>query len=137
MPESVFIQWCYGGNSGRYKLFLPVFFDEARLEDIRMFLKLMGKYSYQNEGAKTTLDQFFPAWEEEVKNRVEYRKDKCQAAERAMYEAQEYYKVNKRKRQEAARRFRLASDDVKRAKAALDRCHKIMSAYKEIKAHKF
>ena len=67
MPESVLILY----DRCRLNLALPLYFEEMPLEKIRKVFKLLKDRTWQNDAAWETLDQFFPAWEQELKQRLD------------------------------------------------------------------
>ena len=70
MPESVLILH----DRCRLNLALPIYFEEQSLDKVRKVFKLLGDRMWQNDkegGAIETLDQFFPAWRQELKDRLD------------------------------------------------------------------
>ena len=75
-PSSVLIQY----DKCRLTLNLPIFFEEANLINIRKVLKMLDERLHQNKNAKETLDQFLPAWERKLKDRLDRAKAELNAA---------------------------------------------------------
>ena len=65
-PHSLYVQY----DRCRLTLNLPVYFEEMTIEKIRKVFKLIADRPYQNETARETLDQFFPAWVQDIKDRL-------------------------------------------------------------------
>ena len=138
MPRSVRIRH----DRGSLKLHLPNFFTKAPLDDIRKIMKLIKKHPYENEAAHETLDQFFPAWESDFKDCLNRAEVKQQEAEREVREAQSRLACLGTMPTEKAKddlkikegSLKYAIDVVKRANAALQRCAKVITEYKALKA---
>jgi len=67
MPPHVLIRY----DRCELTLKLPVYFEKATLGQIRKVFKLLEGRPYQNDAAHETLDEFFPAWEQDLKNRID------------------------------------------------------------------
>ena len=52
------------------ELYLPVFFEQATLGNIRKVFKLLRDHAWENDDAHETLDRFFPEWEQTLKDRL-------------------------------------------------------------------
>ena len=98
----------------RYKatLNLPVALDLLGLSKIYALLKMLKERPEQNENAHEIFDQFFPEWEKGFM-------DAFNKAALKQWDAGEYAEWEIR--------------EVKRKKAALERCRKIVKAYNETK----
>jgi DNA-binding transcriptional MerR regulator len=118
MLQSIRIQH----DKGHLMLYLPKFFEEAPLEDIRKALKLLKKHSSRNESAYEALDHFFPVWESGLKDRIARLRVRQREAEQIVQEAPHLRSHRKM--------LKLAVAAVKQAKVALDRCNKVADAYR-------
>ena len=66
-PESVLILY----DRCKLNLVLPLYFEDMPLDKIRKVFKLLGARAWQNPAAWDTLDAFFPAWQQELKDRLD------------------------------------------------------------------
>ena len=78
IPSSVLIKY----DRCRLTLNLPIFFDELALDKVRMVFKMLDERLWQNDDAIETLDQFFHAREQELKNRFDRAKAELTAAKK-------------------------------------------------------
>ena len=76
MPETVLVLY----DRCRLTLKLPIYFDEAGMEQVRKVFKLIRDRPWQNDNTHETLDQFFPAWERDLKDRLEQTTARLTAA---------------------------------------------------------
>ncbi len=136
MPESALIQY----DACRMTLNLPAFFAVSTMGNIRKVFKLLSKRPYQNETAFQTLDQFFPAWLDDLNTTLALKTAGKKRAEQEARTAESQvacFGTMATKEMKAAmiyaqREAKAAVRDLKRAKAALERYEKIINAYKEI-----
>lgn len=127
-----------GGN--HQGLPLPAFFDSSSLANIRKVFKLLSKRPYQNAPAFETLDRFFPAWEQHFKTQIELKEAGKKTTEQTTRAAESKVacfgtmatKEMKAELLFAQRELKEAALEVKRAKSALERYEKIITAYNEI-----
>ena len=66
----------------RMTLVLPLYFAEMPMEKIRKVFKLLRDRAWQNDEAWETLDAFFPAWREELLDKLERLKAELSTAKR-------------------------------------------------------
>lgn len=136
MPESVLIQY----DTCRMTLNLPAFFAVSTMGNIRKVFKLLSERPYQNKIAFQTLDQFFPAWLDDLNTAsilAEAGKKRAEQAARAAESKVACFGTMATEEMKAAliyaqREAKAAVRNLKRAKAALERYEKIKSAYNEI-----
>lgn len=114
-------------DRGYMKLRLPIFFENALLDDIRKVLKLIKKHSCRNEDTYERLDRFLPLWAQDVKDHLVAQTAFLETAELKAQEAPCY------NHRGARRNLKFAVEAVKPAKALLKRCEKVIAAYKAIK----
>lgn len=136
MPDSILIQY----DACRMTLYLPAFFDDGTLKNIRKAFKLLSKRPYQNAAAFETLDRFFPTWEQHLKQQLESDTQEKKEAEQTARATESKVacfgtmatKKMKDELQKAQSALKKTALKVKRTKSALERCGKIKNAYNEI-----
>lgn len=136
MPESVLIQY----DKCHLTLNLPTFFESSTLSNIQKAFRLMRDRPHQNETAFETLDRFFLAWEQNLKQHLECNTQKKKESEQTARAAESQVacfgtmatKEMKAELQKAQSALKKAAQTVKHAKSALERCGKIKNAYNEI-----
>jgi hypothetical protein len=103
------------------------FFEKRPLEDIRKVLGYMKTCPWQNEATVARLDRFFPKWKADLEDTLNRANVELEKAKRET--AHHIYNLTL-----ARRKLKPATDAVKRARNALERYGKVLSAYREIKA---
>ena len=136
MPERVLIQY----DACRMTLYLPAFFYDSSMKNIRKAFKLLSERPHQNAPAFEIFDRFFPAWEQHLRQYLESDTQEKKAAEQTARAAESKVacfgtmatKEMKAELQKAQSALKKAAQTVKRTKSALERCGKIKNAYNEI-----
>lgn len=136
MPESVLIRY----DNAILRLNCPHFFESSTTGNIKKAFRLIRDRPRQNEIALETLDRFFLAWEQNLKQQLECKTQKRKDADQAKMAAESKVacfgtmatKEMKAELQEAQSTLKKAALAVKRTKSALERCDKIKNAYNEI-----
>ena len=119
---------------------LPAFFSNVSLVKIRKMLKLLSERPYQNQTAFEVLDQFFPTWEQHLKQQLESDTQEMKIVEQTARAAESEIacfgtmasKKMKAELQKEQSILKKALFKVKRTKSALERCGKIKNAYYKI-----
>ena len=82
MPAKVYIQY----DACDLELYLPIFFENRPIAKIRQVFKLLEKRPYQNDYAPNnafeTFDQFFPVWEQTLRDQLSLAEAELVDAER-------------------------------------------------------
>ncbi len=128
-------------DSGHLTL-APAFFTDSTITKIRKVFKLLKKWKHNpdNKAAFDNLDQFFPAWLDDLNTALALKTAGKKRAEQEARTAESQvacFGTMATKEMKAAmiyaqREAKAAVRDLKRAKAALERYEKIINAYKEI-----
>ncbi len=118
-------------HSCHMQLHLPIFLDMSTLDDIRRVFKMLTVEPWRNEDTCEKLRQFFPEWEQALKDQFDAAAAYQKAAESAMQEVMHYHPRSSGYR-ERKKELAQSIGAVKRAKTAIERCGKVRNAYNKI-----